>query len=1014
MRACASCGAENRDEARFCDSCGAALAAEPVRESRKTVTVLFCDVSGSTALGEQIDPESLRNVMSRYFETAKEAIERHGGTVEKFIGDAVMAVFGVPIVHEDDALRAVRAADDLRRALGPLNEELEQRFQTRLQLRIGVNTGEVVTGSEEHLATGDAVNVAARLEQHAEPGTVMLGEETLRLVRGAVEFEPVAPIDVKGKSEAVAAYRLVGVERTPTPRADGAPMVGRARQRHLLNEAFANVVADRTCHLFTVLGMAGVGKSRLVSEFLGGLDGATVVTGRCLSYGEGISYFPVTEAALQLKAGADEFPGLAAILGEGETASSPDEIAWAFRKLLEARAADGPIVVVFDDIHWGEPAFLDLIEHVADFSREAPVLLLCMARPDLLDRRESWGGGKPNATTVLLEPLGTNEADELLTRLLPETVEDELRKRILEAAGGNPLFVEEMVAMVLEAGDSAAAEIAVPPTIQALLAARLDQLDPHERVVLERGAVEGQIFHRGVVEALAPEEREVPRRLMSLVRKELVRPDRAQLEGDDAFRFRHLLIRDAAYDALPKAQRADLHESFAAWLDEHGADLVELDEILGYHLEQAWRYRTELGAPADRELADAARARLAAAGRRALMRADFAAAVTLLDRALALVPPDDFDLILAVDVVNAQFLGGDVRGAYERAAALRARAGDRIAGLAMEIREAGVALYVDPEGATDRLYRLVDQVLPEFERSGDLRAQWIAHAMRAQADHMYGRMDDARNSLDRAVEIARDLGLPHAEAWLLPWLAAARFHGTTPLAEVVAWIDEITAKGFRSDNVEAFRLLALALVGRLDEARKGNEAFLRELEERDAGVGLALTLAMSRPLLERYAGDARAALAFSERGLPRLEATGDRSWLSTAVAIMGLAHLELGDLAAAEEAANRAVELGASDDLSTNVIVGIIRAKLLARRGEFADAERVARATLDLARQSDMVETVGETIEGLAEVLARAGRSAEAEAAVREAIEIYEAKGAVTLVTRARRRLAGLELETRT
>src|SRR5919204_3636417 len=428
MRACASCGAENRDEARFCDSCGAALAAEPARETRKTVTVLFCDVTGSTALGERIDPESLRNVMSRYFETAKEAIERHGGTVEKFIGDAVMAVFGVPIVHEDDALRAVRAADDLRQALGPLNEELEQRFQTRLQLRIGVNTGEVVTGSEEHLATGDAVNVAARLEQHAEPGTVMLGEETLRLVRGAVEFEPVAPIDVKGKSEAVAAYRLVGVERTPTPRADGAPMVGRVRQRHLLNEAFANVVADRTCHLFTVLGMAGVGKSRLVSEFLGGLDGATVVTGRCLSYGEGISYFPVTEAALQLKAGADEFPGLAAILGEGETASSPDEIAWAFRKLLEARAADGPIVVVFDDIHWGEPAFLDLIEHVADFSREAPVLLLCMARPDLLDRRESWGGGKPNATTVLLEPLGTNEADELLTRLLPETVEDELRK----------------------------------------------------------------------------------------------------------------------------------------------------------------------------------------------------------------------------------------------------------------------------------------------------------------------------------------------------------------------------------------------------------------------------------------------------------------------------------------------------------------------------------------------------------------------------------------------------------
>ncbi len=723
------------------------------------MTVLFCDVTGSTALGERIDPESLRNVMARYFETAKAAIERHGGTVEKFIGDAVMAVFGVPVVHEDDALRAVRAAADLRTALGPLNEELEQRFKTRLQLRTGVNTGEVVTGTEERLATGDAVNVAARLEQAAQPGEILLGGETLRLVRGAVEIEPVAPVEAKGKSEPLAAYRLVAVDQASTARVHIGPMVGRERQRHLLEEAFANVIADRTCQLFTVLGTAGVGKSRLVSEFLDGLQEATVVVGRCVSYGEGISYFPVTEVAIQLKAGAAEHPGLAPILGDDEAPTSPDEIAWAFRKLLEQHAATGPLVVVFDDIHWGEPAFLDLVEHVADFSREAPILVLCMARPELLDRRQSWGGGKLNATNVLLEPLGTDEAAELLAHLLPSHVEDGLRSRILEAAGGNPLFVEEMVAMVaeLQQGNGDLAEITVPPTIQALLAARLDQLDPHERIVLERGSVEGNVFHRGVVEALAPEEREVPRQLMSLVRKELVRPDRAQLSGDDAFRFRHLLIRDAAYDALPKAERADLHQSFAVWLEDHGAELVELDEILGYHLEQAWRYRTELGAASDPELMAAARARLEAAAHRALLRDDSAAALNLIERALALVPEGEIDLLLETDRLSTLFFRGQVQPAYEAAGELGERAaalGDRTVEGTAAIERAKFGGYVDPEGSAERLERLVDEALPELERVGNQVALYLAHYGRGSALHMLGRMDQGREAMDRAADIA--------------------------------------------------------------------------------------------------------------------------------------------------------------------------------------------------------------------------------------------------------------------
>jgi len=916
-------------------------------------------------------------------------------------------------VHEDDALRAVRAAADLRSALVPLNEELEQRFQTRLQLRTGVNTGEVVTGTEERLATGDAVNVAARLEQAAQPGEILLGEETLSLVRGAVEVEPVTPVEAKGKSEPLAAYKLVGVDQESAARAHIGPMVGRERQRHVLEESFANVVADRTCHLFTVLGTAGVGKSRLASEFLDGLDGATVVSGRCLSYGEGISYFPVTEVAIQLKADPAEHAGLASILGDDDAPSSPDEIAWAFRKLLEQRAGEGPVVVVFDDIHWGEPAFLDLVEHVADFSREAPILLLCMARPELLDRRQSWGGGKLNATNVLLEPLGTDEAAELLASLLPAQVEDGLRNRILDAAGGNPLFVEEMVAMVAErqTGNGELAEITVPPTIQALLAARLDQLDPHERVVLERGSVEGNVFHRGVVEALAPDEREVPRQLMSLVRKELVRPDRSQLSGDDAFRFRHLLIRDAAYDALPKAERADLHQSFAAWLEEHGAELVELDEILGYHLEQAWRYRTELGAGSDPELMNAARTRLEAAARRAMLRDDWAAALNLIDRALALVPEGEIDLLLETDRLNTVFYSGEVQLAYEAAGALGERAaahGDRIAERAAAIERTKFATFVNPEGAADELERLVNEALPEFEEAGDSLALYVGYFGRGAAAHLRGRMDEGREAMDRASALAEGLGLPHLQAWVQPYRVATRFHGTTPLVEVIAWTDEQEAAGFSSPILQNDRALGLAMLGRFDEARGRSKELQTELEERGSLVALALLLGMLTPETERLAGDPAAALAASKRGCQMFEEVGERSWLSSALGIQGQALYELGDLDAAFEAAGRGLELGASDDAYTQILSRGVQAKVLARRGSFGEAERLAREACELADATDMPAPRGGAYEDLAHVLYLAGKPGEAERAIERAVEIYDAKGAVAMSERARRVAAEL------
>ena len=520
----------------------------PSQQQRKTVSILFCDLTSSTALGETVDPERLRALLARYFERMKAIVERHGGSVEKFIGDAVMAVFGVPVLHEDDALRAVRAAVEMRDALPELG----------LRGRIGVMTGEVVTGTEERLATGDAVNVAARLEQAAQPGEVLIGQATLALVRGAAEVEPIEPLELKGKAKPVSAYRLLRVRDAPE-RLLEAPFVGRERELALLRQAWERVQSQQLCELVTVVGDAGIGKSRLIAELLASIE-ATVVRGRCLPYGDGITYWPVVEVLKQLDDRPTDEAAVAALgslLGETEEVSSADEIAWAFRKLLEHAAAERPLVVLFDDIQWGEETFRDLIEHVALLSSGAPILLLCTARPELIERRPTW------PVTLRLEPLGEDHVEELI----PGRISGELRMKIARAAGGNPLFIEEMLAMAAEANGG----VVVPPTLQALLAARLDQLEREERNVLERGSIEGVSFHRGAVQALGSEETHVTARLAALVRKELIRPDRSQLVGEDGFRFRHLLIRDAAYDALPKAKRAELHELFATWLYQHGA-----------------------------------------------------------------------------------------------------------------------------------------------------------------------------------------------------------------------------------------------------------------------------------------------------------------------------------------------------------------------------------------------------------------------------------------------------------
>jgi class 3 adenylate cyclase/tetratricopeptide (TPR) repeat protein len=963
---------------------------------RKTVTVVFCDVTGSTALGESTDPEALRALLARYFERMQGIVESHGGSVEKFIGDAVMAVFGVPVAHEDDALRACRAAIEMRDAFPELG----------IAGRIGVNTGEVVTGTEERLATGDAVNVAARLEQAAQPGEVLIGEETLGLVRGPADVGDERLLELKGKAEQVPAWPLLAVTGE-LERRFATPMVGREMELRRLRDAFQQAVHDRSCQLFTVLGSAGVGKSRLAAEFLAGLE-ARVVRGRCLSYGEGITYWPVVEILKQLGGlpEGDAARPLRALLGESEALADAGEIAWGFRKLLEQEAQAEPLVCVFDDLHWAEETLLDLVEHIADLSRDAPLLLLSMARPELLERRPSWGGGKWNATTVLLEPLDAAETETLIAEL--GGVGDELRERILQAAEGNPLFLEEMLALVR---DSGGVEVEVPPTIQALLAARLDQLDPAERSVLERGSVEGRTFHRGAVAALADGDGAVDQRLIALVRKELVRPDRAQLVGDDAYRFRHLLIRDAAYDALPKATRADLHERFARWIEQHGTDLVELDEIIGYHLEQAVRYRRELGLDVDDDLRTDARRRLTDAGRRAIARQDSAAALHLVGRALDLVPEDEVDVPLEIDHADAFFFSGQPQEAHRSliaTAARAARAGDTLGELCARL-EAGVfKLYIEPDGAMAELEALVAEALPQLEAAGDHFGLFLAHFARAQLAHGFSRFDEETAELDRVMYHAQQTEMPHLIAFMIPGGSAARLYGTTPLSELLAWLDEREARFGPDWRHAGARAAVLAMLGRFEEARLLQSEFHRSHEERGSLLELGSQLSQNAVTLELLAGNPAAAAAAAERGCRILEEAGERSWLSTGACWYAEALYQLGQLEEAEEWARKGLDLGDADDMATQVLGRQALAKVLARSGRQSEAETLAREAVALVDATDALTTQGDARVALADVLELAGRREEAAAVLREAAERYERKEALVPADRVRGRLATL------
>jgi class 3 adenylate cyclase/ATP/maltotriose-dependent transcriptional regulator MalT len=1006
MRVCAQCGHENPEGARFCNACAAPLAAEERADVRKTVTVLFCDLVGSTSLGDRTDPELLRELMARYHAELRTILERHGGTVEKFVGDAAMAVFGIPHAHEDDALRALRAAHEIREAVARLG----------LQARTGVNTGEVVAGHGETFVTGDAVNVAARLEQAADPGEVLLGQGTHALVRDAVRDEPIEPLALKGKDELVPAHRLLELlpDVPAFTRPIEAPFVGRNDELETLERTLARAVDERIPQLATIIGPPGIGKSRLARELIQ-LSEARVLVGRCLSYGEGITYWPLSEIVAQVgdvrsAFGDDSEAALAAsriAAAVGTNGASPEEIAWGFRKLFEALAREQPLIVVLDDIHWAEPTLLDLIEYISTFAREAALCVLCTARPDLLQLRARWATPRPNAALVTLEPLAQEETETLVEELrdLPEKT----KARIVEAAEGNPLFVEQLVAMQAENGDGA---LEIPPTIQALLAARIDRLEPEERAVIEGASIEGRMFHRGSVVELVPKpvQASVGGHLMTLVRKELIRPDRAVLPGDDGFRFGHILIRDAAYDSIPKRLRAELHERFADWLESRlGADAS--DEILGYHLERAHNYRIELALKDEhtKELALRAGRLLADAGRRAYARSDAAATCSLLGRATELLSDDRFELPpLLVLLGLSKFDAGDVPGALETlrlAQVAAAAAGQRTVELHARMRELGAYLGTDPDldlAETLEEAKAAIEELTELDDAESLESAWdlVTDVAAIRGDFVL-----KEEAVANRIEIARKAGLHRQLWWAADHLCTVLANGPTRVDEAIRRVEETSAE-FAEPRPGQNMLAALY-------AYAGRDADAVDLIERDKRAFLELGLrmyyaadSMGVGWIALLAGHPERAESALREGVDLLEAAGELGYLSTVAAVLAEVLYQLGRHDEAAEWTSRSRQATARDDLLSQALWRATQAKVLARRGEADEALQLSAEAVEVARLYSSPPVVGDCLVSRAEVLTLLDCAAEARPVLEEALAVYERKGIVPSIVRTRALLA--------
>jgi class 3 adenylate cyclase len=959
---------------------------------RKLATVLFADLVASTELVAGADPEVVRRRVTTFFDGVSGCIERFGGTVEKFAGDAVMAAFGIPRAHEDDAERAVRAALAI----------VENVRELELEARIGIEAGEVVVDeTDSTFATGEAVNVAARLQQAARPGEILMGAAARRLTDGVIEAEPAGPLELRGFRQAIEAYRPICAGDGGRPLGNlAAPFFGRDAELDLLHNTLERTIRDQRPHVFTVYGEPGVGKSRLVREFLAGAEGVTILSGRALPYGEGVTYWPLAEMVKSAAGITDDDPleiareklieccgdeaiaellGLASgVLEAVDSERGQPEIAWAAREFVDELADVQPLVLVFEDIHWAEEPLLELIDHLAQWVRERALLIVCLARPELLDVRPGWGGGRIRSTAIELEPLPRSDSERLADALLVDAeLPADVRTHLLDKTEGNPLFVEETVRMVLESGDGAFDRI--PDTLQALIAARIDRLPQSEKLLLQRASVIGRVFWAGALAHLSPEfDEELADALDDLLMRDLLtRESRSTITGEEPYRFKHVLIREVAYSALSKSSRADLHTKFAEWLRER-AD-KELLEIRAYHLDQACLLLAELDGRPPKDLAQTAAKALEAAGKRALSREAAASARKLLLRAVELESTLERRYNAAHAAWKLADLGAVAREMEALVGDAAAEGNAKIQGRALTaLAETTLSREGDVRAATE----LAEQALSVLDeddhvgRFGALDARsliaWYEGRIAVAEEFEGAALDTARAAGRKDLESRAALELAHLQLTRMEEeRAAPLIERALELAEesgsIVARAQAAQAKGdfhrMRDENDEAEGWLTKSL-----------DLFMETGSQR----GIASVSKSLGKLMWRIGNMARAEKLFRE-SIRLLAPIQERGILCESQRLLSQLLLELGRIDEAEKYALASRETVSAEDVSSRATTRIALAQVRAAQDRDAEAEQLFREALEIVDRAEQCRLGFEVIPAYADFLRARGRDGEAD-----------------------------------
>ena len=999
-------------------------------QARRPVTVLCVALQVAPRSGAPLDPEAHGVVNEQLVSGLTAVLERHGGKLAASDSEHLMGVFGVTTVHEDDALRAVRASLETREALTTAADALPRRYGASLVYRFGLATGEALVGGPGPLGfAGDVGARAVMLAEAAGPGQILISHQTQQLAAGAIETEDA------GHGRYVLRSAHAGL-RPLAVRLD-APLVGRGEEMRRLKAAYSRAAGERVTMTVTVIGEAGLGKTRLVQEFAGGLGGeAHVLTGRCLSYGEGITFWPLKEVVRQagggdgspervmaLLAGEEDAAGVAEQLHralgpglQGRTAAA--EIFWAARRFLEALARHRPVLIAFEDMHWAEPTFLDLVESLALQPGESPITIVCIARPELLDQRPAWAAEADRTVSIQLMPLGEGAAAALLDsvsggqRIAPST-----QARLIDTAGGNPLYLEQLVASLSE---QSASEIrpALPPTIEALLSARLQRLGPGASSVLVRAAIVGKDFGEREIRELLPVEARAPlgRNLQTLFAKGLVQRGPGQSASDE-YSFRHILIREAAYRSIPKSLRAELHHRYADRLEAISPDpFPGRSEILGYHLEQSVRYRTELwpADPQSAELSRRAAGHFETAGRAAHDRGDDVAAVNLLDRAAALLPGDDPALgRLYTSLGTALIEAGQLEKAkatLDHAQRITAANGDarQYAHARIEALLLGIELY--PDGATDEITRALPELRREFDRILDYRGICRTLQVEAALHWKHTRSGAAEHAWRRAAEYARKANDRRQLADILAWLASAALWGPTPAQEGIRRCQEYLAEIGNHPFGKAVILHYLAGLHAMQDDFVTAQATLSTAKSLLDKLGAPITAAITEPaaLIAMLEGDSATAEKYLRLEYDSLYQMGEQFYLASTAAKLARAIAAQGqgryDEAIRLIATSR--EAAADDDLNAQAISQGLLARILADRGRHREAEELARSAAALAEQTDMLSEHADILIDLTHALAALGRATEAHATAARAADLYQRKGNLPGVRQSLRYLA--------